>query len=164
MPYLIDGNNLLGVIFGHDELFAPVTDAQLCGDISRYLVSRRDSGALVFDGTGPYNKAAFHGLRDLEVSFAGDGSDADSVIESKLHVSPHPKRVVVVSDDRRLRGAARTYRAQSLRCLDFWPRVVAFQTRRPAPPEPTGKRHGLSHRETEQWMDTFGLDPNSQRE
>ena len=160
MPYLIDGNNLLGLILGHDELFAPVTDVQLCGDISRFLMDRRDSGEVVFDGTGPLNKAPFHSLSPLDVSFAGNDTDADSIIESKIHMSPCPKRVVVVSDDRRLRGAARSYHAQSLRCFDFWQRVVAFQCRRPVQPEPTGKRHGLSDRETEQWMDTFGFAPD----
>lgn len=161
MPYLIDGNNLLGIVLGHDELFPPVTDAQLCGDISRYLKGRRESGELVFDGTGPPNKAPFYSLGNLSVSFAGRDSDADTVIESKLHACPQPKRMVVVSDDRRLRGAARSYRAQSLRCLDFWPRVVAFKNRRPAPSEPTGKRHGLSDRETREWMESFGLEGNT---
>jgi hypothetical protein len=162
MPYLIDGNNLLGVILGHDEDFAPVTDAQLCGDISRYLAGRGASGELVFDGSGPHNKAPFHCLRALDVCFAGTGSDADTVIESKLHACPQPRRMVVVSDDRRLRGAARSYRARSLRCLDFWPRVVAFKTRRPGPSEPAGKRHGLSDRETREWMESFGLEGNTQ--
>ncbi|MCG8375121.1 MAG: NYN domain-containing protein, partial [Chlorobiales bacterium] len=158
MPYLIDGNNLRGVILSNDELFAPVTDGELCGDICRYLGRQRDNGEVVFDGTGPPNKAPFYQLRGLDVTFAGEGSDADSVIEGRLERAVNTKRLVVVSDDRRLRRAARRAKTQSLRCVDFWQRVVDFKHRRPRPAEPSSKRHGLNQEETQRWMTTFGLE------
>lgn len=164
MPYLFDGNNLLGAILSNDELFAPVTDVELCRAISDYLRAMRDEGDMVFDGMGPPNKAAFYGLPSLHVSFAGLGTDADSIIESKIHMIAKPKQLVVVSDDRRLRGAARRKRAQSLRCVAFWQRVWSFQNRRPARPDPPGKHHGLNHRETEKWMQAFGFKPKTTEE
>src|SRR6266702_1586412 len=50
----------------------------------------------------------------ITVSFAGRGEEADDVIETLLAQHPAPRRLVVVSDDRRLRDAAVRRRARSM--------------------------------------------------
>ena len=57
MPFLIDGHNLLWAI--HKTSGEPVTDIQLCHVLGRYLKLINETGILVFDGTGPPDKAPF---------------------------------------------------------------------------------------------------------
>ena len=158
MPYLVDGHNLLWAIHHHDEHFAPVDDRALCRLLARYGRSMHDRVELIYDGVGPPDKGAFYGHRNLQVSFAGEGSDADTLIEHRVQTCTQPKRLVVVSTDRRVRTAARRAKATSVPSVEFWMRVLERLNRKRAAPEPSGKRHGVSKQETRQWLKTFGLD------
>ena len=54
--YIIDGYNLLHTIRKLDELFAPVTDVQMCRLINSFFQLTGQRGELVFDVTGPRDK------------------------------------------------------------------------------------------------------------
>lgn len=159
MPYLIDGYNLLRSVQKLEE-FAGLTDVQLCRAISDYLHCVRDHGHIVFDGVGPPDKSAFGGIPSLEVYFSGPSCEADDIIETKITDNTAPKSLVVVSSDRRLRKSAAKRKAVGVASEFFWQNLLAQlekQANRPAP-EPTEKRHGLTERETDVWLDEFGLD------
>ena len=159
MPYLIDGYNLLRAVQKLEE-FASLTDVQMCRAVSDYLCCVRDHGHLVFDGTGPPDKSAFGGIPSLEVYFSGPSLEADDIIEDKIQDNTAPKSLVVVSSDRRLRSAAAKRKAVAVSAEVFWHNLLGQlekQANRPAP-EPTQKRHGLTERETDLWLDEFGLD------
>ena len=140
-----------------DEQFEPVNDIQMCRIIDQYLHLTNQKGELVFDGTGPPDKSAFDNMVQLEVFFAGIGTDADTVIEDKIKANSAPRRLVIVSSDRRLRKAARARKAVSIKSDEFWINVNKQLDKKKLPREPGAKRRGLSESETDQWLDIFGL-------
>ncbi len=159
MPYLIDGYNLLRAVQKIEE-FAALTDVQMCRAVSDYLNAVRDHGHVVFDGVGPPDKAAFGGIPGVEVYFSGPSREADDLIEDKIADNSAPKSLVVVSSDRRIRTAAAKRKAIDVPADLFWQALLARlekQANRPAP-EPTEKRHGVTDREADLWLDIFDLD------
>jgi predicted RNA-binding protein with PIN domain len=119
-----------------------------------------ETAEIVFDGAGPSDKTGFDNIIGLEVIFAGRSSDADTIIEDKIKANTAPKRMMVVSSDRRLRAAARARKATTVKSEFFW-RSLQKQLSRKKPleeSEPSAKRLGLSSAETEQWLKFFGLD------
>ncbi|MHC4618462.1 MAG: NYN domain-containing protein [Planctomycetota bacterium] len=158
MPVIIDGHNLLHSIQKAGEDFESINDVRLCHIIGRYLKGVGEKGEIVFDGTGPPDKARFDNISCLEVVFAGPTSDADKVIEDKIKADTAPKRLTVVSSDRRLRAAARARKATAVKSEVFWENLRKELSRKPTPKEPPAKRWGLSEVETEQWLRFFGID------
>jgi len=159
MPYLIDGYNLLRAVQKFEE-FSELTDVQMCRAISDYLAAVRDHGHVVFDGIGPPDKSPFGGMPGLEVYFSGESCEADDIIEDKIADNTAPKSLVVVSSDRRIRSAAARRKAVDIPAELFWQTLLAQlerQANRPAP-EPSEKRHGVTEKEADLWMDLFDLD------
>lgn len=117
----------------------------------------RESGEIIFDGTGPRDKSGFDNIRNLEVSFAGLNTDADTVIEDKIRASTAPKRLTVVSSDRRLRKAAQVRKAPAVKSDVFWKNIQRQLSRKKPGREPAAKQQGLTDGETEQWIKFFGL-------
>jgi predicted RNA-binding protein with PIN domain len=157
MPFIIDGYNLLHFIQEASEGFGAITDVQLCRVISGYLKLIDEKGEVIFDGTGPRDKGAFDNISNLEVFFTGLRSDADTVIEDKIKASTAPRRLTIVSSDRRLRDAAKKRRATVVKSQVFWDNVQKRLSRKTKVKEPLAKREGLSEGETEQWLKIFDL-------
>lgn len=155
---IIDGHNLLHSIVKLHEDSGPIGDIQLCWIVSRYMKAVSENGEIVFDGTGPRDKSQFDNIANLEVFFAGLGSDADSVIENKIKASTAPKRLTVVSSDRRLRDSARTRKATAVKSEIFWENLQKQLKRKKPVKEPEAKREGLSESETRQWLEFFGIE------
>jgi len=157
--FIIDGTNLLWAIQGLHEDSEIAGEAQLCRTLDRYFAKVGEEGEIVFDGAGPADKSAFDGVGYLEVVFSGFGSDADTVIEEKVQANTAPRRLTVVSSDRRLRKAAGERKAAATKSELFWNQVLAELNRKgPAKQEPEEKRDGLTEGETEHWMGMFGLE------
>jgi len=155
---IIDGYNLLHAILKAEEASEAIGDLELCMVVSRYLKLIGRPGEMIFDGAGPPDKSGFDNVSNLEVFFAGLGADADTVIEDKISASTSPKRLTIVSSDRRLRKAARTRRCNSLKSEVFWDNVRKQLNRKRPAREPVAKRQGLSESETDQWLDFFGFE------
>ena len=182
MPLIIDGHNLRWSIQkagpvrtnplrsrgrrdrnrrpsnGAGEDFKSITDLQLCYIVGRYLKLTGEKGEIVFDGTGPPDKTGFDNISNLEVLFAGLATDADTIIEDKIKASTAPKRLTIVSSDRRLRAAARARKATAVKSEVFWTNLSKQLSRGKTIKEPAAKRWGLSESETEQWLKFFGLE------
>ncbi|MCX5636207.1 MAG: NYN domain-containing protein [Planctomycetota bacterium] len=173
---IIDGCNLLWSIQGTgrripdtnvrgrvslsdaDEESEPISEVQLCRIIGGYLKLIGESGEIIFDGAGPRDKSAFDNITNAEVFFAGPGRDADTVIEGKIKANTAPRRLVIVSSDRRLRRAARVRGAAAVKSQDFWERLQKELSRKKTTKEPAGKRHRLTESETKQWLEFLGFD------
>ncbi len=155
--FIIDGHNLLHTIFKLEGDSGSINDVGLCRILDRYLRLTGEKGEIIFDGTGPPDKSGFDNISYLEVFFAGLRTDADTVIEDKISVSTAPKRLTIVSSDRRLRSAARTRKASSIKSDVFWNDVRKQMDRKRPAKEPTEKRQGLNEGETEQWLEFFGF-------
>jgi hypothetical protein len=155
--FIIDGNNLLHSIYKAEES-SSFSDIGLCRNLSAFLKIKGQSGEIIFDGAGPRDKSPYDNIENLEVSFAGIGHDTDTVIEEKIKVSSSPKRLIIVSSDRRLRKAARTRKATSIKSEDFWINVTKQLSKKSPVKEPREKLSGLSESETQQWLDIFGIE------
>jgi uncharacterized protein len=157
MPVLIDGYNLLRAI---EKLgLVEITDIKMCHVISRYLKSNDEWGVIVFDGVGPRDKSAFR-FSHVDIVFSGASRDADTVIEKEIAESSAPKRLIVVSSDRRIRFAAKKRDAQDIKSDIFWHQIIQFmaiQSRERGRTEPREKFEGISEAETEQWLKIFGF-------
>ena len=156
--FIIDGHNLLWAVQKAGEDAESISDVQLCCIVGRYLKQIGESGEIIFDGTGPIDKSRFDNITNLQVLFVGRATDADTVIEQKIKVCTAPRRLTVVSSDRRLRKAARTRKAAAVKSEDFWNDVAKQLSRKKAAKEPTEKRLGLTESETQQWLEFFGLE------
>ncbi len=155
---IIDGHNLLHSIVNISEEAESINDVQLCWIVSKYLGAIRKQGEIIFDGTGPRDKSQFDNIANLEVCFAGLGKDADTVIENKIKANTAPKRLSIVSSDRRLRDAARARKATAVKSEVFWGNLRKQLRRKKPVKEPEAKRVGLSESETKQWLEFFGIE------
>jgi predicted RNA-binding protein with PIN domain len=155
---IIDGYNLLWSIQKSSEDFESITVVQLCRFIAAYLRQIDEVGCVVFDGIGPPDKEIFDDMGKLEVLFSGRSEDADQVIGDKITANTAPRRLMVVSSDRKLRAAARRRKATSIKAEAFWENILSEAGRTRRPREPRAKREGISESETEQWLKRFGLD------
>ncbi len=155
---VIDGYNLLRAIQNLTEHSSNITDVQLCQIVDEYLYRIKKRGSIVFDGVGPREKEAFNNLRNLEVVFSGTSHEADDVIEKLVRQSSAPKMLTVVSNDRRIKAAAKKRKATTVDCVDFWMEVLkTIEKKRKRQVEPQGKFIGISEAETEYWLREFGL-------
>ncbi len=155
---IIDGHNLLHAIPKVDEVFGAISDVQLCHIIGSYLKLTGQSGEIIFDGIGPPDKSGFDGISNLEVFFSGVRTDTDTVIEDKITANSAPRRLKIVSSDRRLRKAARARKATSVKSDVFWNNMQKQLSRKKTAKEPAAKRRGLSESETRQWLEIFDLE------
>jgi len=158
MALLIDGHNLLHSVQEADRDLESISDLRLCRIISEYLKRTGEEGEIVFDGTGPRDRSGFDNISGLEVFFAGQGSDADTIIEDKIKINTAPRNLTVVSSDRRLRDAARARKATVLKSQAFWTNLCKRLSRKRATREPAAKSRGLGESETDQWLKFFGLE------
>jgi uncharacterized protein len=158
MRYLIDGYNLLhamGVLAGRVGPHG-LEKARLAL-LGRLLSLHADDPGrvtVVFDAAnappGAEREQEYKGLRVL---FALR-EEADDVIEAIIRHDSAPRQLTVVSDDRRLKEAARRRQCPALGCLDY-----LEQVRRPAPTPPAAdgpaKPQGVSAEEARRWLEEF---------
>jgi predicted RNA-binding protein with PIN domain len=155
---IIDGYNLLRAVQSFSEQPFNITDVQLCLVLSEYLVRVKKKGKIVFDGIGPRDKTVFKNIKNLEVIFSGTSREADDIIEKLVLENTAPKRLIVVSSDRRIKTAAKKRKATALDSADFWMEVIkALEKKRRRKPEPQAKFTGISELETDFWLREFGL-------
>ena len=159
MPVIIDGYNLLWAIQYTDENDSALTDLQMCFTLGRYFSKMGEVGEVVFDGTGPPDREQFFNIDGLDVTFVGFKTDADTVIENKISANTDPKRLQIVTNDRRIKDAARRRKAESVDCGRFWKKVKkTLSSKKKEPEEPDSKKYGIGESETDMWMKYFGLD------
>jgi predicted RNA-binding protein with PIN domain len=119
MPYLVDGNNLLGRVLGK----APRGEGErsaLVRELAERLRSTRARVTLVFDGAAPHG-AASKSLGPLAVRFAGS-RPADDVIAESVQRAAAPRDWIAVTDDRALAERVRSAGGRVSSVTDFWAR------------------------------------------
>jgi len=157
MPVIIDGHNLLWSIKNTEE-DPSITDIALCKILDGYFGITGEKAEIIFDGIGPPNKTEFETIKNIEVTFSGRANDCDTVIEQRILDTTAPKRLTIVSSDRRLRDAASARKTAAAKSENFWDEVKKRLARQKKSKEPPGKRKGLTQSETELWLKTFGLE------
>jgi len=135
VPYLIDGNNLLGSWGGP----AVPSDGRLevVRRVAAFCRARGARAVLVFDGQPFRPDLGEQHLGSLSLRFPAAGRDADSVIREIVDRASRPKELVVVTSDRPLYSYARTRGAQVLRAHEW--NALARETPRAPGREPSAR-------------------------
>ncbi len=122
---LVDTYNVLHHPLAHRELPPDAGPAELAALIAAGR-HRRSKAVLVCDGLPRNMGPMAHRCAELrfqvehaELIYAGQGRDADSLIERLIEADHAPRRMLVVSSDRRLQRAARRRRARVIPSDEF---------------------------------------------
>lgn len=117
MPYLVDGNNLIGAERGGRA--SREDQAALVRELSDRLRTTRARVILFFDGAGdPLS------LGSLSVRFAG-ATTADDAILREVGRSSRPQEMTVVTADRELARRSRDAGGRATPPSEFWKRFGA---------------------------------------
>ena len=146
MPYLLDGNNLIGI--------ARPSDADrraLVADVAGRLRRTRARATIVFDGP---SEGAGASLGPLTVRGAGAGG-ADAAILRAVTQSPSPAEMVVVTADRELSRRVRDAGGKTCAPDDFFRRFGAG--------EPEAARPEAGRVDVDEWMEWFGREENREK-
>ncbi len=106
MPYLIDGNNVMGQIVGwhRDKQGAK---RRLIKELAQFIAANRTKVTVVFDGVPDDEFPEGGKFRSVRVLYARPGRDADSRIREMVRKSSHKRDLVVVSSDRALTASVK---------------------------------------------------------
>lgn len=117
MPYLIDGNNLLGSWGG------PRGQDDRRGEVVRRLAAfcraRNVRATVVFDGHPLRPEMAAQELGPLTLRVPPPGEDADTVIRELVERAARPSEIVVVTSDKALFSYVKTLGASVLRAHEW---------------------------------------------
>jgi hypothetical protein len=123
VPYLLDGNNLIGLA---RRTARPSEEdrAALIRELCDRLRRTKARAVLYFDGTAPGGGSE---LGDLRIRFSGSVS-ADDAIVREISRAPAPGEIVLVTADRGLARRARDAGARTLDPGAFWKRFGGGST------------------------------------
>lgn len=148
MPYLIDGNNLLGSWGG------PRGDDDRRGDVVRRVAafcrSKRVRATIVFDGHPLRPEMAAQDLGPVSLRVPREGQDADSVIRELVERAERPQELIVVTSDKPLYSYVRTLGARVMRAHE-WNALARRGQKAPERDEKPEREDDV-----EGWLKTFG--------
>jgi predicted RNA-binding protein with PIN domain len=117
MPYLIDGNNLLGSWGG------PRDDddgrAQVVRRVAAFCRARNVKATVVFDGHPLRPDMASQELGLVSLRVPPPGQDADTVIRELVERARRPAELIVVTSDKALYSYVKTLGASVLRAHEW---------------------------------------------
>ncbi len=167
MPLLIDGYNLLHAtdIFGEGTgagSFQRSREALLAFLAASLNDTERVQTTIVFDAAdAPSGLPNYYTVEGLQVVYARDYPDADTLIEEMIEDHPAPRGVLVVSSDHRVQRAARRrgakYTDSERWYAELWQRRIERRRnhQKAIPEKPVGQ---LSAAEIAYWVEQFDSD------
>lgn len=164
---IIDGYNLMHAAGFARERYGPGGLERAREQFLRTLISMitpemQPRTTVVFDAFDSPGNEHRRSRRDgVTVLFAGAGGDADSLIETLIAEHSAPRQVRVVSDDRRLKRAARKRKARPWNSLDYWERLTdhaerVSQSPRESQVAPEKFEGQPAPAEVRHWLKVFG--------
>jgi predicted RNA-binding protein with PIN domain len=117
MPYLVDGNNLLGSWGGPRG--ADDRRAEVVRRLAAFCRARRVRATVVFDGHPLRPDMAAQDLGPLTLRVPPPGQDADTIIRDLVERSARPAELIVVTSDKALYSYVRTLGASVLRAHEW---------------------------------------------
>lgn len=118
MPYLIDGNNVIGG-FGNLDPDQHKARQSLIRQLATFVKATRQKVRVVFDGAQDPDFPEGTRIKSVHVSYAKAGSDADQRIKDIVRRSTSPRDIVVVSSDRDLTAFVTARGAKTIASRDF---------------------------------------------
>jgi predicted RNA-binding protein with PIN domain len=151
MPYIIDGNNLLGSWGGprgRDDRRGEVVRR-----VAAFCRARNVKATLVFDGHPLRGDMAEQELGPVAIRVPEAGRDADSLIKDLVERAPRAADLIVVTSDKALYSYVKTLGASVLRAHEW----NALE-RRIAPQPDGGSEKPDREDDVAFWLKTFGGD------
>jgi predicted RNA-binding protein with PIN domain len=118
VPYVIDGNNLLGS-WGGPPGKGDDGRAEVVRRVAAFCRARGARAMLVFDGRPFRPDLDAQQLGPVSLRFPGEGRDADSLVREIVDRSPRPGELLVVTSDKALYSYAKTRGASVLRAHEW---------------------------------------------
>ena len=150
MPYLIDGNNLLGSWGG------PRGDdgrAEVVRRVAAFCRARGARAPIVFDGHPLRHDMDTQTLGAVTIRVPGEGHDADDVIRDIVKRAPRAADLIVVTSDKALYSYVKTLGASILRAHEW----NALE-RRVSPAAAEGGEKPDRETDVEGWLKRFSGD------
>lgn len=154
MPYLIDGNNLLGSWGGPRD--GDDRRAEVVRRVASFCRARGVRATVVFDGHPLRPDMAVQDLGPVSLRVPPRGQDADGLIHELLDRADRPAEIIVVTSDKALYSYARTMGAGVLRAHEWnalEKRALAARPRREAGEKPEREDDVAG------WLEKFGGGP-----
>ena len=159
MRYLIDGYNLL---FSTGRLTARAGRGSLESsrkwllvEVVRWHGTQSADVTVVFDAAGaPPGTPTSVDHGDVRVRFAR-GETADDLIEDLIRDESAPRLLTVVSDDNRIKEAARRRGCVVMGCLDYCERWGQPRRAEAVPAVEPANPDTMSERERQDWLEAF---------
>jgi uncharacterized protein len=159
MRYLIDGYTLLhatGDLVGRTGRPHGLEKARLAL-LGRLIALHGDDVGcvtIVFDArNAPPGAESQHDYKGVHVLYALR-EEADDLIETLIRQESSPRQLTIVSDDHRLKDAARRGKCSCVGCLDYLEQI-GRPTSLPPIVDGTVKPQALSAEETQRWLAEF---------
>lgn len=149
MPYLIDGNNLLGSWGGPrgpDD-----GRAEVVRRVSEFCRRKRVRATIVFDGHPLRPDMAAQELGAVSLRVPPAGQDADTVIRELVERAARPAELIVVTSDKPLYSYVKSLGAHVLQAHE-WNRIERLQPRAAS----EGSEKPEREDDVAGWLKTFG--------
>jgi len=153
VPYLIDGNNLLGSWGG------PRGDdgrAEVVRRVAAFCRARGARATIVFDGGPLRHDMDTQTLGGVTIRVPPPGRDADHVIRGVVERAPRPAEIIVVTSDKALYSYLKTLGASILRAHE-WNALERQATGHKRAQAETGEKPDRES-DVEGWLKLFGGD------
>jgi predicted RNA-binding protein with PIN domain len=152
MPYIVDGNNLMGQTPGwhRDKSRAR---RNLIRNLAIFARVKKARVTVVFDGAPDTEFPEGTAYQGVKVLYAERGSNADSRILKLVENATHPRGLSVVTSDRQLGFLAHSSGAKIIRSGEFRKLLVQLQE------EPNRDEKDSSKVDLDQWLRYFGSTP-----
>lgn len=155
MPYLIDGNNVMGQRVGWHRDKAGAR-RRLLRELAQFAREAGISAEVVFDGAPEEHFPDGSSFMGVRVFYAARGSDADARIKGLVDASRERRTLIVVTSDRALADYVRRSGAQVVRAGEFRRRLDELRART-ATTAGEEFRAPASTAEIDEWMYYFGV-------
>jgi predicted RNA-binding protein with PIN domain len=155
MPYIIDGNNLIGCS-PEFSLSDPEARGKMIAIIKKFQESKNTKITVVFDGEPQGSELRNPINSKLTVIYPRYGLSADDEIKKILENYQNLKETVLVTTDRELKSFAKEKGAKTINSIEFYftlKKAFVSQGKK----EETLKRvnNRVSQNEVEQWLKIF---------
>jgi len=156
MPFLIDGNNLIGHMPTLD-LSDPRSKRRLVDQLAMFQAAKKTKIILVFDGPMDPDLAGDDFRRkEFSILWPDMEESADSIIKKQIKIQTDLRRLYVVSSDREIQNFARKNKAKTLDCQQFHKRMRWALKEYKESQAMNKDDAALTSLEVEHWLDIFG--------
>jgi predicted RNA-binding protein with PIN domain len=155
MPYIIDGNNLVGC-FPDISLDDPEARSRLLSVVRKFHENKKNNIIIVFDGEPDEGVRKQMTSSKFTIVYPEIGHSADDEIKEILSGFNYYKDVVVVTSDRELKTFAKKKGAKTINSIEFYFELKRFSHIYGKKQENQKRIDAeLSETEVDQWLKIF---------